>query len=670
MDNTTVKKVHIIYKTHLDVGFTDLSANIFRKYDEKFIPKALATAEALNTPEKTQFIWTVGSFVIDRYLETAPAPEREKLEEAIRRGWITWHGLPFTTHTELMDDSLFRYGLSISRRLDERFGKKTIAAKMSDVPGHTIALVPLLREAGMTYLHIGINSSSKVVDVPQLFRWKLGDDEIIVNYAAWYGETTAVEGLDEVMVFLHSHDNEGPPAPEEVTVFIEKMQKDYPNAEIVGSTLDAFAAVLEGAKDRLPVVTNEIGDTWIHGGATDPKKVGAFERLLALRRKWEKEMPTGYAEARDAFSKSLLLVPEHTWGMDTKKYLYDYRNWSKADFRAARKRDKITMEDLLPAGERTRETVIREATEHAGGLIGSYSLFERSHDEQRAYVRNAVDALPILLRREAIAVVRQDCTVPEPQGGTVAAGDKITLGAHTLTLRADGAVELENGAVIGLFCYQVFDSETTERCYHGYNRCLERTIGWSRPDFAKPGLENVPGLRQEDFLPTVESAATDGDSLTVKLHIDERASELYGCPRRLALRYTAQENEVRVTLLWQDKDASRIPEAIWLGVLPGGQISMRDISLRKLGSEICPADIRPGGNHYLHGAQSVRMGEMTLECPDAPVVSVGGRHLYDVDDSYGDPNEGIEFLVYNNRWGTNFNMWYEDDGRIELTVKI
>ena len=166
MDNTTVKKVHIIYKTHLDVGFTDLSANIFRKYDEKFIPKALATAEELNTPEKTQFIWTVGSFVIDRYLETAPAPEREKLEEAIRRGWITWHGLPFTTHTELMDDSLFRYGLSISRRLDERFGKKTIAAKMSDVPGHTIALVPLLREAGMTYLHIGINSSSKVVDVP------------------------------------------------------------------------------------------------------------------------------------------------------------------------------------------------------------------------------------------------------------------------------------------------------------------------------------------------------------------------------------------------------------------------------------------------------------------------------------------------------------------------
>ena len=124
MDNTTVKKVHIIYKTHLDVGFTDLSANIFRKYDEKFIPKALATAEALNTPEKTQFIWTVGSFVIDRYLETAPAPEREKLEEAIRRGWITWHGLPFTTHTELMDDSLFRYAYRSAAALTSDSAKR------------------------------------------------------------------------------------------------------------------------------------------------------------------------------------------------------------------------------------------------------------------------------------------------------------------------------------------------------------------------------------------------------------------------------------------------------------------------------------------------------------------------------------------------------------------
>ena len=35
---------------------------------------------------------------------------RIRMEKAIERGFIAWHGLPFTTHTELMDPGLFEYG--------------------------------------------------------------------------------------------------------------------------------------------------------------------------------------------------------------------------------------------------------------------------------------------------------------------------------------------------------------------------------------------------------------------------------------------------------------------------------------------------------------------------------------------------------------------------------
>ncbi len=73
----------------------------------------------------------------------------KRLERAIERGLIRWHGLPFTTHSELMSPALFRAGLSFSKELDRRFGKQTIAAKMTDVPGHTIGIVPLLAEAGL-----------------------------------------------------------------------------------------------------------------------------------------------------------------------------------------------------------------------------------------------------------------------------------------------------------------------------------------------------------------------------------------------------------------------------------------------------------------------------------------------------------------------------------------
>ncbi len=38
--------------------------------------------------------------------------------DAVRRGDITWHALPFTMHSELADDAFFRRSLAISQELD------------------------------------------------------------------------------------------------------------------------------------------------------------------------------------------------------------------------------------------------------------------------------------------------------------------------------------------------------------------------------------------------------------------------------------------------------------------------------------------------------------------------------------------------------------------------
>jgi hypothetical protein len=72
--------------------------------------------------------------------------------EAIKNGNIAPHGLPFTTHTELLDVDTFEYGLSIVDELDLIRGKKTISAKMTDVPGHTKGLVTLLHKKGIKLL--------------------------------------------------------------------------------------------------------------------------------------------------------------------------------------------------------------------------------------------------------------------------------------------------------------------------------------------------------------------------------------------------------------------------------------------------------------------------------------------------------------------------------------
>ncbi len=63
------------------------------------------------------------------------------------------------------------------------------------------------------------------------------------------------------------------------------MRESFPGAEVKASTFDAYSQKLwEAAPDLdLPVVTGEVGDTWINGIASDPIKVSRFKDLLRLR---------------------------------------------------------------------------------------------------------------------------------------------------------------------------------------------------------------------------------------------------------------------------------------------------------------------------------------------------------------------------------------------------
>lgn len=114
------KEVLILFKTHLDVGFTDYSESIIEKYLNTYIPNAIRVGYELKETD-TPFIWTVGSWLINEALKR---DADGSVERAVRDGILSWHALPFTTHTELMNTELFEYALDISESLDKRFGKK------------------------------------------------------------------------------------------------------------------------------------------------------------------------------------------------------------------------------------------------------------------------------------------------------------------------------------------------------------------------------------------------------------------------------------------------------------------------------------------------------------------------------------------------------------------
>jgi hypothetical protein len=78
--NMHIKKVHLIFKTHLDIGFTDLSSCVERQYIEEFIPKTLDIMEQLRAEGgEERYVWTTGSWLVWEYLQRAALEAAERL---------------------------------------------------------------------------------------------------------------------------------------------------------------------------------------------------------------------------------------------------------------------------------------------------------------------------------------------------------------------------------------------------------------------------------------------------------------------------------------------------------------------------------------------------------------------------------------------------------------
>jgi hypothetical protein len=659
--------VHLVFKTHLDIGFTDFARNVVASYFDDFIPRALAVTEELRqSGDAASFRWTTGAWLIYEYLEQAAPAQRAQLERAIHAGDIIWHGLPFTMHSELMDADLFSFGLSLSQQLDQRFGRRTIAAKMSDVPGHTRAIVPLLAAAGIQFLHIGVNASSTPPDVPPVFVWRdpSGADVMVMYQRGGYGDLVEVAGMRDVLAFAHTNDNHGPQTAAQVRAEFAALRRRFPNARIVASTLDAFAERLLEVKDQLPVVTGELGDTWIHGVGSDPKKVSDFRELSRLRRHW---LETGQAQPDDpqfqAFSRALLLVPEHTWGMDEKTYLADDQHYTRAQFDSVRTSPR-------------------------------YQTFAASWAEQRAYIDAALDALDgtalsgqgdAALRR--LEPARPNVTtmqrIAAPTENIVGAQLSIAIDAQTgaiaqLTERATGRAWADPQHLLALLRYQTFAQADYDRFRRQYSINKRTTAVWAVPDFTKPGMA-ASGAESRWWLPSLsglqQTRTAAGERVLVELALPAEATERYGCPARATLEITLPDAEPAIyfDLQWFEKPASRLPEALWLSFMPRGTVA-KGWRLEKMGQKIAPLEVVRDGNRRLHAVEAVEYQNadeyLRLDTLDAPLVAPGEPSLLNFSNRQPPLQHGMHVNLYNNVWGTNFPMWYAEDARFRFVLRL
>jgi hypothetical protein len=347
-----VEQVVVVFKTHFDIGYTQLAREVVERYRTSMIDKALDVCDHTDKlPPENRFVWTLSGWPMTQILWPGQTPERRaRIEKAIRGGRLVWHAIAGTTHTESMGMEDLVRSLGFSSRLARQFGQPLPRdAKMTDVPCHTWLLPTVLKRAGVDFLHLGCNSASGSPDIPALFWWEGPDgSRLLTMYTAeGYGtDLVPPKGWKHKtwLALIHTGDNHGPPTPQETEALFARAKRELPGVKIrLGRLSDFGDAILAEEKQSptLPVVRKDMPDTWIHGLLSMPQEASitrqvrpqmqALESLNTLLGYWGVKVPAAASALATAYEGSFL-YSEHTWGASSMYYsprLYGQK-WKEA----------------------------------------------------------------------------------------------------------------------------------------------------------------------------------------------------------------------------------------------------------------------------------------------------------------------------------------------------
>ena len=441
-----LKKVFIVFSTHFDNGFTGTMEDVQSDLAWNLIPRALKSIEkSKDFGPNRRFTWTLPAWPLENALMRLEGTKLgRQLEKAVAEGYITWHALPFTTHTELFGLEDFIRTMLPGYRLSRRFGRRSIAAKLTDVPGHTRILPTLMAASGVSFLYIGCNACSTPPDVPILFDWEGPDHTRVTTMYSkgGYGSPILPPPGYEFPIWLaliHASDNGGPQPAEAITEAVAQIEAAYPGIDVVVGSLDDFAIALRDLKLELPVVRSDLADSWIHGIATMPEELGmirqyrerlaAIESFEALKGLESKDRPPdGFSTMIHDAYEAISLFGEHTWGLDTKLALnppaeggrvYDKERFTELLEGGAwgrirgSWREKAALTDRLVAAVNSLEESLEKSDSSSLGSEKSRCLYSvRNHQlwEHNGLVRlgQMSDSVQVLVEGQLCPTVRLD----------------------------------------------------------------------------------------------------------------------------------------------------------------------------------------------------------------------------------------------------------------------
>ena len=718
-----ITDVHIIQASHFDAGFAYTIKDVLQLWWYSHFPRAFAIGSAIaanaSLADHLGLHFTAQCWLLDLFFNCPPDvpgglrcptdAEKAAVQQSVRSGWLSWHAFPFNSEYELHGAGMLAAGVARCHALDDMFGlPRKATASQRDVPGTTRSAIPALLAAGVTSFSNGVNGASTPPFVPRAFMWRdavsgLSLPTMIHPYG--YGGTSfedavIVPGLAHAMVFAWRGDNAGPPdSVSEIEGDFSYVQSQFPGAKVHFSNFDDFTAHLldPAVLAQLPVVTAELGDTWVHGAGSDPVRLAFFRRAGALRSMC---VERGECSENDPvvqnFTRLVLKCGEHTWGKDIKSFLHDTNHWANAELQAQLAAGASNFLDVLASWQEQRAWCIDypiAALAQAGHPLGDQLRY--ALDDLRPSAPPSTAGFAPFAAGTVYNAGRWSIGFDAATGAISTLVDALT--GATWASPADGSL-LGVGHYVSLSQadYAAFTGPEPA----GYYPQPGASPSWFQLDFGKPNCSEggaahneAPATGGGAWLLETENFAEFlvASSFGAGLHAN------FGAPQQMWTRISvprgvAPDETASIALTYEifGKTPTRLPEGLFLrfnASAAGGPLQWRVVSL---GGAVDPFDVVPGGNQHLHGFAGDRSNDAGVR-----VTRAAGQALFITSDSaalaaFGrptplpapvfpnstDPSEGMAFMLEGNTWGTNYPAWFPFDAadsalrwRFDLTAE-
>ena len=348
------REIHLLHHSHVDIGYTHVQDEV-KIIQWQHLENAIKIAgRTKDYPEAARFRWNSEViWALDSYLKENSPEKVDRMIDAIRNGWIEPGAMYANELSELCNTEELIQLTASARNMAERTGKKISSAMITDVPGWSWGLVPVLARSGVKYLSLGTNHGHRIGNIIEArgdrpFWWvsASGEEKILTwiheeGYSLFHtglnAEKMGVEGISvklfaylnklyernypyEIVPLRYSVGADNGPTDPSLPDMVIEWNKNFESPRLRISTVsETFGEFASRYGHLIPTVKGAFTGYWEDGAASSAKMTGlnrqnAGKANIINSLSVIKNINKDISDQAGELWQKILLYDEHTWG--------------------------------------------------------------------------------------------------------------------------------------------------------------------------------------------------------------------------------------------------------------------------------------------------------------------------------------------------------------------